>query len=163
MEEDLSAERNAPDREIFLTGTHHTQTSVGVLPQAVELTSGRHHQEDTLQGCSQCRARKMSQVLSRLITSKNCLNPEIGNLRQILMLHHRHPLSIHRRMEMQNQGSLLKIGRFQEKETMVELDGTPVIFLSVAGYITPVCNQQIRAMLQDKRQYCASWADGDST
>ena len=94
VEEDQDARRNAPDREILLTGTHHTQTSVGVLPQAVELTSGRHHQEDTLQGCSQCHARKMSQVLSRLITSKKCLNPEIGNLRQILMLHHRHPLNI---------------------------------------------------------------------
>ena len=147
VEEDLNADRNVPDREILLTGTLHTQTSVEVLPQAVELTSGRHHQEDTLQGCSQCHARKMSQVLSRLITSKNCLNPESGNLRQKLMLHHRHPLSIHHRMEMQNLGNLLKIGGFQEKEIMVELDGTPVIFLSVADYITPVGNHKIKAML----------------
>ena len=74
-----------------------------------------------------------------------------------------HPLNIHRRMEMQNQGSLLKIGGFQEKETMVELDGTPVILLSVADYNTPARNQQVSAMLQDRRQYCASCADGDST
>ena len=56
-----------------------------------------------------------------------------------------------------------RIGRLQKKETMVELDGMPVILPSVAGCNIPVHIHKDQAMLMAKRQMCVRCVDGDST
>ena len=91
---------SAPDREILLTGTHHTQTSAGVLPQAVEPTSGGHRQgeERTQQVCNRYHVLKMtmSQVLLRLI---HCLSHVTGNSLRQTSIRQRIPLIVHHRVE----------------------------------------------------------------